>query len=238
MSPRRIAAALLLAALAVPARAGKPFPPSPSTYVYNENVLTPAGEQRLSSYLADFEHRTGHQLVVAAFASLDGENVDDYTNRLFRAWKIGDAQRNDGILFALYQTDRKWRVEVGYGLEPVVTDLEAAEIARAYGVPEFRSGDFDGGAYAVAHALGDKIEGKAASVPRQPGAGSSDQAPAWVIWSLVIFLLLIRWLAFHSRGGWYYSGGGWGGDGGWGGGGGGFSGGGGSSGGGGASGGW
>ncbi len=64
--------------------------------------------------------------MIAIFRSLEGESLEDYSNRLFKHWKIGDAKKNDGVLLALFKEDRKWRVEVGYGLEGVLTDLEAA----------------------------------------------------------------------------------------------------------------
>lgn len=228
------AAALLLALVPLARAGGKPLPPAPPDYVYNEGVLSPQGEAQISAYLASFEQATGHQMAVAAFKSLDGESLEDYTNRLFDSWGVGSKKRNDGVLFALYRDDRRWRVEVGYGLEPVVTDLEASEIARGYGVPRFRSGDFDGGTLAVVQALGAKIAGQAP--PERPAAPESDPR-SQLIFGLVVIAcwLLLRFTLGGFGGGWGYGGygGGWGGGGG-----GGFGGGGGMSGGGGASGGW
>ncbi|HVE13197.1 MAG TPA: TPM domain-containing protein, partial [Elusimicrobiota bacterium] len=148
MISRRAAASLLVILLPAVVWAGKAVPPSPSSYVYNEGVVSAAAEARLSQALGAFERETGHQFVAALFRSLDGESLEDYSNRVFRAWKIGDAKRNDGLLFALYKDDRRWRVEVGYGLEGTLTDLEAAEIARD-GVPYFKNGDYDRGVQAV-----------------------------------------------------------------------------------------
>ena len=251
MHLRRLAFSLLICWPAT-LWAGKAIPPSPPSYVHNEGVVSPGEEERLSETLRDFERATGHQFVVALFQSLDGENLEDYSNRVFRAWKIGGAKLNDGLLFCLFQQDRKWRVEVGYGLEGVLTDLQAGEIARDQGVPYFKSGDFDAGVQAVAQALAAKLEGR----PLPVRAGREGRYGEYPLFSVLIGLLLfIRCLTYgfrrraygyvdvgrrprdsfledFSRGGGFFgffSGGG---------GGGGFSGGGGSSGGGGASGGW
>jgi len=201
----------------------------------------------IGARLADFERKTGHQLVVAAFQSLDGESLEDYVNRLFRAWKPGSAKANDGVLFALFVRERRWRVEVGYGLEPVLADLEAAEIARA-GVPSFQSGDYAGGVAAVVEGLTARLSGGPAR-PRRRAQGEDEAQGilnAVLVAIFVTFLILIAAAraGFTStigrrrrRGppGWGGGFGGWGGGDGFGGGG--FSGGG-SSGGGGASGGW
>jgi uncharacterized protein len=198
-----------------------------------------AAAAELSPELAAFEKRTGHQMVVAAFQSLDEESLEDYTNRLFRAWKIGSAKGDDGVLFALFVQDRKWRVEVGYGLEPVLTDLEAAELARS-GVPQFQRGDYGGGTLTVVRGLEARVSGgPRARAPQAPQGRPYTDEELDLLWRAAVipglFFLLVFILLRDSGGTIGRRGGGWGG-GGFGGGG--FSGGGGSSGGGGASGGW
>ena len=145
IKPAASVLACLLLGTACAAFAAKPIPPSPRAYVHNERVLSAPAAARLSALLAGFQRETGHQFVVALFESLEGESLETYSTALFRAWKIGDAKRNDGLLLALFRKDRLWRVEVGYGLEGVVTDMEAGEIARSQGVPHFKSGDFASG---------------------------------------------------------------------------------------------
>lgn len=209
-------------------------------------MLSPAAEARLSVELRSFHEKTGHQFVVAAFKSLDGESLEDWTNRLFRQWAIGDAKRNDGLLFCIFLDDRKWRVEVGYGLEGVLTDLQASRVARERGTPLFKAGDYDGGVLAVAEGLMAVVRGDApAPAAEEPSEqrGGDMGALSLVVHVLFFFVLFILFIiprrrrTYFGGGGWSsdWSGGGGGSD--WGGGGG-FSGGGGSSGGGGASGGW
>ena len=234
----RKSAAFLLLLLPAVLWAAKEIPPPPSSYVLNEGVISPETQARLSATLSAFEQGTGHQFAVALFQGLDGEDLDDYSNRVFRAWKLGGAKTNDGLLFCLYKQDRKWRVEVGYGLEGVITDLSAGQIARDQGVPHFKSGDFDGGVLAVVDALAAKLQGKEVPAPAEAD-DSGRLSGAGLALVFFVFILLLRF-KFSSYG--INSGGDWGGGfrgGGLGGGGfGGFSGGGGSSGGGGASGGW
>lgn len=227
--PLLLAGCLLLAG---GAQAAKPIPAAPSSYVHNEGVVSEPAAERISGLLRQVERSTGRQFVVALFQSLEGENLEAYSNRVFRTWKIGDARRNDGLLFCLFLAERGWRVEVGYGLEGTLTDLEAAEIARETGVPYFKAGDYDQGVIAVASGLAEKLglqEAAGQKTPRRRKARWFD---------VVLFLVVLAfYLLFPRRRG--YNIGGRGRHGGWGGGfGGGFSGGGGLSGGGGASGRW
>src|SRR3954468_23348612 len=135
-------AALLCAGLAF---AAKPFPPAPRTYVHNEGVISGSTADHIGRRLSALEQKTGHQFVVALFQSLDGDNLEKYSNLLYKEWKIGGKKGNDGLLFLVFQKDRQWRVEIGYGMEGTITDLEAAEIAREFAVPKFKAGDYDGG---------------------------------------------------------------------------------------------
>ncbi|MBI3554551.1 MAG: TPM domain-containing protein [Elusimicrobia bacterium] len=233
--------------------AAKAIPPSPRSYVHNEGVVSAAAEERLSRTLSSFAQRSHHQFVVALFQSMDGESLEDYSNKVFRAWKVGDAKGNDGLLLCLYKTDRKWRVEVGYGLEGTITDLQAGQIAREQGVPHFKGGDFDGGVQAVVDGLIARLEKGAAPPP--PSSGSAEDFSALVTVVVVVFILLmvvvqnvmVSTMGKRARdSAWFFidftQGSSSGGSSGWSSGGsdfgGGFSGGGGSSGGGGASGGW
>ncbi len=228
----REGAALLLLLSSAPLWAAKPIPPAPRSYVLNEGVISAGAEARLSRTLSEFEQATGRQFAVALFQSLDSESLEDYSNRVFRAWKIGGAKANDGLLFCLYRRDRKWRVEVGYGLEGSLTDLSAGAIARERGSPRFRAGDFDGGVLAVADALAARIRGDRIPAPAGEDAGRLSGAALILFFFAVVFLMRLRFSPYGigAGGSWGSGGGSWGG--------GGFSGGGGSSGGGGASGSW
>ncbi|MFD0917264.1 TPM domain-containing protein [Pseudahrensia aquimaris] len=144
------AATVLLALLcglwiAVQANAQGAFPALTGRVVDTANLLTPAQESALTAKLSAHETRSGQQVVVATIRSLNGDDIDGYANKLFRAWGLGDKERNDGVLFLVAQNDRKMRIEVGYGLEGVLTDALSAYIIRTAIVPPFRQGKFSVG---------------------------------------------------------------------------------------------
>lgn len=127
-------------ALEVPAR--------PSSYVHDEARLTsPALRQKLITGLAKYEADTGHQIVVATFPSLEGENLEDFSIRLAEKWKIGRKGADDGVILLIFRDDRKIRIEVGYGLESVLTDAISSQIISQVIAPEFRTGNTDAGIF-------------------------------------------------------------------------------------------
>ncbi|MGB9606763.1 MAG: TPM domain-containing protein, partial [Bryobacteraceae bacterium] len=110
-------------ALAPPAAAFDFTALKPEGYVSNfARVLDPASRQRLEQYCARLEKATGVQLALVTIPSLQGEPIEDVANALFRAWGVGSKRSNEGILLLLAIGDRRSRLEVGYGLEPVIPD--------------------------------------------------------------------------------------------------------------------
>ncbi|MEP9356722.1 TPM domain-containing protein [Xanthobacter sp. KR7-65] len=259
-------AAALLCALAGVARAELTFPPLTGRVVDAAHVLDPATLAALDAKLATQEAKVTDQVVVATVPSLQGTSVEDYANRLFRAWQIGQAKKNNGVLFLVAPGERKVRIEVGYGLEGVLTDAVASTIIRNAVVPAFKAGDMAAGIVkgtdAILEILNLDPEEARARAKRleQPSGMSEDEVDNLIFLAvMILFWAFIIWRVTRGRGGpgggvaarrrggtwvggpvtWDW-GTGRGGGGGWsgGGGGGGWSGGGGSSGGGGASGSW
>ena len=256
----------LLVLVSFPVRAAEVIPPAPARY-FNDfaNVTKPGTADRLNQSLEQFEKETSSQIVVAVFPKMQSDSsVEDYVNRLFRAWKIGQKQKNNGVLLAVFVQDRKMRIEVGYGLEGAIPDIIAKRIIDGEITPRFKNGDFDGGLGAGVNALMQAARGEYKGTGRTVAQPSSGRPPMPLEMKLVFGFLGIMFLygilskmahggtsySRRGRSGWrswpvwvapvstgsggWSSGGGRGGDSG----GGGFSGGGGSSGGGGASGSW
>lgn len=267
-APRLLAFWLVLVALLAPlaARAEPTFPPLSGRVVDAAQVLPADEVARLDAKLAALEQQSGRQLVVATIPDLQGYDIADFSNLLFRHWGIGDKQKNDGIMLLVAPNERKVRIEVGYGLEGTVTDGISFLVIQQQIVPRFKAGDLPGGIEAGANALIQQLalpadqavqQAKAADqqlAARRQGSGIDPGMVFFVIIVIVFFVLPALRRAFGGRryrGGsglgplivfdalsrMSRGGGGWGGGGDWGGGGG-FSGGGGSSGGGGASGSW
>lgn len=144
---------VLLAALLVaftPA-AAQTFPErNRAALVDAAGVIADAEEERLNAEIVAWNRATGHQLVVATVPSLEGRDIADYGNRLFRHWRLGQAEANDGVLLLLAPAERTVRIEVGYGLEGVLTDTLTSAIIRETIRPALAKDD-------IAGALGDGI---------------------------------------------------------------------------------
>lgn len=117
--------------------------PSPTGYVNDfANVLTADQKASIENSLQEYEQKTGNEIAIAIIQSLNGENIDDFTVKVFEEWKIGKKGKDNGILFLAAIDDRKMRIEVGYGLEPSLTDGEAGNIIRNTIAPEFKKEDY------------------------------------------------------------------------------------------------
>jgi len=116
-------------------------------------ILSPAVEASLTRELEDLQTATGREMVVATVTSLEGREIEDYGYRLGRAWGVGSAERDDGVLLIVAPKERKVRIEVGYGLEGVLTDALSSVIIQTAILPKFRNGDLEGGIVSGVEAL-------------------------------------------------------------------------------------
>jgi len=240
------------------ANAAEIIPPAPARY-FNDyaNVVSSSTANQLDKVLEDFERSTSSQIVVAIYPQMQsGSSLEDYCQRIFEAWKVGQKSRDNGAVLFVFVQERKMRIEVGYGLEGALPDALAKQIIEEQIKPAFQKGDFESGLAAGVRTMLAAVRGEYKGTGATVGERSRSLRgnPVKVYFFLFIFLLMvISWMR-HSRGtmynrsgrsrwggGWssWPGGGSWGGGSGGGGGfSGGFSGGGGRSGGGGASGGW
>src|ERR1700685_1940143 len=154
--------------------AGPTFPPLTGRVMDNANVISDATEFDLTNKLAALEAKTSRQLVVVTLPSLQGYEISDYGYQLGRAWGIGQAKLNNGVVFIIAPTEHKARIEVGYGLEPILTDALSEVILQSVVLPKFRTGDYDGGVEAGVDALIQQLslntsdaEAKAAAAEQQ-----------------------------------------------------------------------
>lgn len=109
------------------------------------SVLSAADEIYLEDYLNTLERDTSAEVAVVTVTSLDGMTIEEYANRLFAQWGIGKKQKDNGVLLLVSTGDRSVRIEVGYGLEPILPDGRAGEIIRTAIVPQFRAGNYPRG---------------------------------------------------------------------------------------------
>lgn len=263
-APALVLLAALVAVLCLlppAARAAESFPPLTGRVVDGAGIIDAATQQSITAKLAAFEKASTDQIVVATVPSLNGAPLEDYANRLFRFWKLGQAKENNGVLLLVALNDRKVRIEVGYGLEGTLTDALSKLIIANDMVPAFRAGHYGAGIESGVDDILSVLGGKAAELQaraeraRQAAGRQDDSGGLFAILFFAVFAGMFffgalapvfgrrigpgryRWLGMTTIAAaeMQRGRGGFGG-GSWGGGG--FSGGGGSSGGGGASGGW
>jgi uncharacterized protein len=117
--------------------------PTPQGAVTDEaGVLDAKARAELGALLRDVEQQTSAEIAVVTVPSLDGMTVEEYANRLFKAWGIGKKGRDNGVLVLVAPTEHKMRIEVGYGLEAVLPDGLAGQIVRTECLPRFKEGDY------------------------------------------------------------------------------------------------
>src|SRR5262245_4412228 len=146
-------ATLLLATLALAQTLT--FPALTGRVVDDAGVLDAPTRAALTEKLAALEAKTTDQLVVATVRSLQGTSIEDYGNRLFRNWRLGQQGKNNGVLLVVAPNERKVRIEVGYGLEGTLTDAVTRLIIENGIIPRFRANDFSGG---ISRGIDDVIQ--------------------------------------------------------------------------------
>ena len=139
-------------------------------------TLSPPETQALEAKLADWEARTANQLAVLIVPTTQPEPIEAYSLRVAEAWKIGRKGKDNGALFLVAKNDRKMRIEVGYGLEGVLTDVTSRRIIAENVAPLFREGKFAAGIDAgVDRIIAVVAEGE--PLPAQPAANVQAVAP-------------------------------------------------------------
>ena len=204
-SARITALAIFFGALAVALDTSKL---KPTGYVNDfAHVIGGGAAARLEAYCANVERATGAQFAIVTVDSLEDEPIEDVATRLFSQWGIGKKGTDDGLLILLAIKDRKNRVEVGYGLEPVIPDGYAGGVLRGIR-PILRQGNYSGALLAaveqfgarVAQSKGVTIEGQPAR-RQQPDSGDSPAAGGLVGLFFAFVLLVIFLRAISGRGG-------------------------------------
>jgi uncharacterized protein len=137
----------IISAVAVNVFAGVNLP-MPGHYVEDyANVLNPDDKRSLNGILQELEQKTGTQYIILTVDTIGGASIEQFSIELAQKWKLGQKGKDNGMLFVLAKNDRKWRFEVGYGLEGFVTDQYCGRIGREVLVPYLQKGDYSRGIY-------------------------------------------------------------------------------------------
>lgn len=234
-----LAVALVIAAPL--SAAGPPVPASPQNYVVDlAGVIDDGVEARTNAMLRELEERTTAQVVVLTISSLEGESLESFSVDLaHNRWKLGQKGKDNGVLLTLAMKERKYRIEIGYGLEGALPDSLVGSLGRELLVPAFRAGDYGGGLAALTGELATRVaaaSGVSLSSPvpvaarRASRQGRTAGKPGPLATGLVLLLVpIFLWLLVRhpqllimmllssrggSRGSWGGGGGGFGGGGG------------------------
>src|SRR5712671_5797972 len=171
----------------------------PSGYVSDlAGVISPEARTRLEALCAEVEQKTGAQMAIVTVQSLEGEGIENYAVGLFKQLGIGSKKDNRGVLLLVAPNERRYRIELGYGLEPVINDARAGDVGRAM-VPYLRQGDYGTAAEIAAWQLAKYIADDAGvtlsgqpPLPRNQNRGGGIGFPVfWVILGLFILFRAI-----------------------------------------------
>ena len=191
---------------------GLQFPALTGPVVDEAGVIPDDVEARLGQKLVALKTQSQRQLQVVTVASLHDYDITDYANRLFRAWQLGDKSRNDGIMLLIAPNERRMRIEVGYGMEPIITDGFSFLVINKIITPRFKAGDLPGGIEAGTDALIEQMQlppDQAAQIAAQANVQQAhDQKasrhqfnPASLVWFGFFFLFFILPMLRRMRSG-------------------------------------
>ncbi|HEX6889298.1 MAG TPA: TPM domain-containing protein [Chryseolinea sp.] len=195
---------ICLGQLAIPEHGG--------VWVHDEaNIISASSEAMLESMLKAERDSTSNQIAVLTIPSLQGEPIEEYSLRVAEAWKLGKAEKDNGVLLLIAIEDKQMRIEAGYGLEGVLTDALSSRINRNEIAPRFRQGDYDGGVRAGVTAIIQAIEGEYKNDDPPQRRKSSRRSPLATLVILIIIFIIAsrRGRGGRGGGGYWSSGSGW-----------------------------
>ncbi len=204
--------ALALAVLAArPVLAAEIIPPKPAR-MFNDyaGVVSPGVADRLNTQLAQFERDTSNQVLVAVYRKMESDSsIEDYTQRIFQAWGVGQADRRNGAVLFVFLDDRKMYIKVGYGLEGALPDVTAIDITERHIRPKFRSGDYEAGLVSGVDLICRAIRGEYKGSGRtsaERGVNNSGGTAGLLVFLFLIIMIMIAVRASRRRGGYRYTG--------------------------------
>lgn len=158
-----------------------------------------AGEkQSLENFLRSVENETGAEVAVVIIESLEGASIEHYANELFNTWGIGKKGKNNGALVLVSMKDRRIRIEVGYGLEPVLPDGLCGRIIRDEITPKFKRGNYYEGLHLGVTAISKALKGETPPYSAQKKTEPQGFFVFFIIWNA--FLLFFAFSLFHIIG--------------------------------------
>ena len=200
---RRIVLLVSCICLIVATCAGASIPAKPQGWVSDfAGIMSDMTKSQIDALCAEVKKSTGAEIAVVTVSSLDGMSVEEYAVSLFKKWGIGEKGKDNGVLFLIAPNERKTRIEVGYGLEPVITDGRAGEIIRETVIPFFKKGDYDQGILQGSMQIAALVTGKefVPSDPAPEAESRGEETPWPVKVGVILFFALFITLGFLALG--------------------------------------
>jgi len=169
-------------------------------------VLSSSQTREIENYLTAVEKSTGAQIALLTIPSLEGEALESYSFKVVDKWKIGSSEKDNGALLLVAMKEKKIRIEVGYGLEGVLTDAMSGYIIREAIVPEFKKGNYVLGIAAGLQSMGGVITGDTPISAEQINESQKDEGDGGISIFFIIFILVFffgrigRYRRYRRRG--------------------------------------
>lgn len=190
---------MLLAFTSNMVQAAPQFPALTGRVVDEAGILPPAFKSEISAQLAAHEQATGNQVVVATLKSLQGYEVADYTNLLYRHWALGQKGKNNGVLLLVAPEERKVRIEVGYGLEGTLTDAESRAILERAIKPALRQGNYEQGIRAGVNAIFEAVAGEFRAPPPVSSTANDSNLLGPLLMGLFFLQMMVSRMAHRAK---------------------------------------
>lgn len=223
----------ILSAMASSSLGAVPQPASEFYVLDQARVLKAETSAMIIQTNQQLERKTGAQVAVVTLNSLDGEPLEDVSLEILRSWGLGEQQLDNGVLILVVPSERKSRIEVGFGLEGALPDAKTGRIQDQYMIPAFEEGDYDLGISQGYRSIIREIEQE---YQVEVGIGEVENTdttgrslPSWADLLIIIGIIILMWfdrrffngffsgfllaMLFRGRGGGGGSGGGFGGGG-------------------------
>ncbi|MHA1517026.1 MAG: TPM domain-containing protein, partial [Alphaproteobacteria bacterium] len=189
--------ALCVASASAPA--APEFPALTGRVVDIAGLLSPEDKAQITARLKALEDKSSDQVVVVTVPSLQGYTIEDFGYQLGRHWGIGTAELDNGALLIVAPNERKVRIEVGYGLEPVLTDALTKVIIENAMLPSFRAGDYAGGIKNGVRDITLSLTGDAAEVEARARARHDADKPAVDWFTILLYIAIFLLIIYLSR---------------------------------------
>jgi len=179
------------------------IPDKPIGYVNDyANILSVDAKQNLENELKNFTASSSNEISVVIIPDLGGDTVENYASKLFSNWKIGNAKNDNGILLLISRDDRKFRIEVGYGLEGALPDITAKDIIDNKITPSFKQGNYDDGVIQGVKSIEDVTRGEYKATGKKSSSSINGNTIEFIIVFLIIGLQFLASILGRSKSWW------------------------------------